>query len=153
MNVLDADQQVAFERYIQAGGGYAGVHAAADTEYDLPWYNRLVGAYFHSHPRNQKAVINVVDKNHPSTSFLPDKWERYDEWYNFKSIQPGLKVVATLDESSYEGGTNGDFHPIAWYHEFDGGRAFYTGGGHTRESFSEPLFRRQTGRASCRERV
>lgn len=142
MNVLDAEQQTAFERYIQAGGGYVGIHAATDTEYDWPWYNKLVGAYFLSHPRNQNAVINVVDKNHPSTSFLPDKWQRFDEWYNYKNIQPGLKVLATLDESSYEGGTNGDFHPIAWYHEFDGGRAFYTGGGHTRESFSEPLFLR-----------
>src|SRR5215217_5658703 len=103
MNVLNADQQVQFERYIQAGGGYAGVHAAADTEYDWPWYNKLVGAYFKSHPKQQKAVINVTDKTHMSTSFLPDRWERFDEWYNYKDINPDIKVLALLDETTYEG--------------------------------------------------
>jgi cytochrome c len=143
MNVLNADQQVQFERYIEAGGGYAGVHAAADTEYDWPWYNKLVGAYFKSHPGNpnvRKATVDVVDNSHISTQGLPKRWERTDEWYNYKSIQGDLKVLAKLDETSYEGGENGNNHPIAWYHEFDGGRAFYTGGGHTDESFSEPLF-------------
>lgn len=143
MNVLNADQQVQFERYIEAGGGYAGVHAAADTEYDWPWYNKLVGAYFKSHPGNpnvRKATIDVNDTTHISTKGLPKRWERTDEWYNYKSIQDDIKVLARLDETSYEGGENGDNHPIAWYHEFDGGRAFYTGGGHTDESFSEPLF-------------
>lgn len=139
-DVLNEAQQKAFTHFIQSGGGYVGVHAAADTEYDWPWYNKLVGAYFLSHPKQQKAVILVTDKNHPSTSFLPDRWERFDEWYNYKSIQPDIKVLALLDESSYEGGKNGDHHPIAWYHSFDGGRAFYTGLGHTKESYSEPLF-------------
>ncbi|HEU4902692.1 MAG TPA: ThuA domain-containing protein, partial [Flavisolibacter sp.] len=142
-DVLNADQQVAFQRFIQAGGGFAGVHAAADTEYDWPWYNKLVGAYFLSHPRQQKAVIEVKDKSHISTSFLPDRWERFDEWYNYKSILPDLHVLATLDEKSYEGGQNGDNHPIAWYHEVDGGRAFYTGLGHTKESYTtDTLFLR-----------
>ena len=141
--MLNADQQVQFERYIQAGGGYVGIHAAADTEYDWPWYNRLVGAYFLSHPNNsnvRKATIEVLDSTHISTTGLPKRWERTDEWYNYKNIQSDLKVLANLDEETYEGGENGDNHPIAWYHEFDGGRAFYTGGGHTDESFSEPLF-------------
>jgi len=139
-DVLNEAQQKAFEHFIEAGGGYVGIHAAADTEYDWPWYNKLAGAYFLSHPKQQKAVILVKDKSHKSTSFLPDRWERFDEWYNYKSIQPDIKVLALLDESSYEGGKNGAYHPIAWYHSFDGGRAFYTGGGHTAESFSEPLF-------------
>lgn len=140
MNVLNGAQQVAFERYIQAGGGYVGIHAAADTEYDWPWYNRLVGAYFLSHPKQQNAVIEVKDKSHISTSFLPDRWERWDEWYNYKSIYPGIKVLANLDETSYEGGANGSNHPIIWYHDFDGGRSWYTGLGHTDESYKEPLF-------------
>lgn len=143
LNVLNADQQVAFERYIEAGGNFVGIHSAADTEYDWPWYNKLVGAYFSSHPGNpnvRKAIVSVVDTTHISTKGLPKRWERTDEWYNYKNIQPDLKVLAFLDEDSYEGGTNGDYHPIAWYHEFDGGRAFYTGGGHTDESYSEPLF-------------
>lgn len=102
----------------------------------------MVGAYFESHPKQQKATINIIDKNHPSTSFLPDKWERFDEWYNFKSVQPDLKILANLDETTYEGGKMGDSHPFVWYHEFDGGRAFYTGGGHTKESYSDTLFLR-----------
>lgn len=143
LNVLDPDQQVVFERYIQSGGGYAGIHAAADTEYKWPWYNRLVGAYFASHPNNPNvrlATVEVIDTTFTAMKGLPTRWERKDEWYNYKNIQPDLHVLAKLDEESYEGGTNGDNHPIAWYHDFDGGRAFYTGGGHTNESFSEPLF-------------
>ncbi|MEO6150059.1 MAG: ThuA domain-containing protein, partial [Mucilaginibacter sp.] len=143
LNILNSDQQVAFERYIQAGGGFVGIHAAADTEYDWPWYNKLVGAYFKSHPafpNVRKATVNIPDTTNIATKGLPAKWERTDEWYNYKNIQPDIKVLAWLDEDSYEGGDNGDEHPIAWYHEFDGGRAFYTGGGHTDETYSEPLF-------------
>lgn len=142
-NVLNAQQQAAFERYIQAGGGYLGIHSAADTEYEWPWYNKLMGAHFANHPLNpgeRKAVIQVTDKNHPATASLPDTWERTDEWYSYRSFYPGLKVLAYLDENTYDNGTNGANHPIAWYHNFDGGRAFYTGLGHTPESYSEPLF-------------
>ncbi|GAB3993414.1 hypothetical protein GCM10028807_28570 [Spirosoma daeguense] len=139
-NVLDDAQQAAFERYIQAGGGFAGIHAAADTEYDWPWYNKLVGAYFLHHPKQQNAEIEIVDKNHPSTKMLPDRWKRWDEWYSYKSIQPELKVLGKLDEKTYEGGKNGDNHPFIWHHDFDGGKAFYTGGGHTDESYADPLF-------------
>ncbi len=142
-NVLNGEQQAAFERYIQAGGGFAGVHAAADTEYGWPWYGKLVGAWFDSHPNNpnvRKATVDVTDKNHLASKDLPGRWERTDEWYNYKSIYSDLKVLAYLDESSYQGGINGSNHPIAWYHQYDGGRAFYTGMGHTDESYSEPLF-------------
>ena len=139
-NVLDDAQQAAFERYIQAGGGFVGIHAAADTEYDWPWYNQLVGAWFLSHPKQQNAEIDIIDKNHPATKMLPDVWKRWDEWYSYKSIQPDLKVLGKLDEKTYEGGKNGDNHPFIWYHDFDGGKAFYTGGGHTDESYADPLF-------------
>lgn len=142
-DVLNKQQQNDFERFIQAGGGFIGVHAAADTEYDWPWYGRLVGGYFESHPNNpnvRTAMFNVIDKGHPATDSLPDTWERTDEFYNYKNIQEDLNVLVTIDESTYEGGTNGDFHPMSWYKEFDGGRMFYTGMGHTDESYSEPLF-------------
>lgn len=144
-DVLNGEQQAAMEQYIRSGGGFVGVHAAADTEYDWPWYNKLVGAYFKSHPGNpnvRKAVINVINKEHPATKDLPDKWERTDEWYNYKDINPDIKVLARLDENSYEGGENGENHPIIWYHEYEGGRAFYTGGGHTKESYLDPVFLR-----------
>ncbi len=139
-NVLNDEQQLAFQKYIQSGHGFVGVHSATDTEYDWPWYNQLVGAYFKSHPKQQEAVINVVDATNISTQHLPAKWKRFDEWYNFKSIQNGLHVLLTIDEKSYTGGENGDVHPMAWYHDFDGGRAFYTALGHTDESYLDPLY-------------
>jgi cytochrome c len=142
-DVLNQEQQNDFERFIQAGGGYVGIHAATDTEYDWPWYGKLAGAYFESHPNNpnvKEGEFFVVDKNHAATDSLPERFKRSDEFYSFKKINPDIKVLVRIDESTYSGGTNGDDHPMAWYQEFDGGRAFYTGMGHTSESFSEPLF-------------
>jgi cytochrome c len=144
-DVLDPAQQDDFERYIQAGGGYVGIHSATDTEYEWPWYGRLAGAYFSGHPNNpnvRKGTFRVLDKSHVSTQGFPDRWEREDEFYNFKSIDPTIRVLVDIDEKSYEGGTNGDRHPMSWYHDFDGGRAWYTNMGHTEATFSEPLFLR-----------
>lgn len=145
MDVLGPDQEQAFKNYINNGGNYMGIHAASDTEYGWPWYGKLVGAYFTSHPNNpnvREAKMNVVNRKHLSTAHLKDTWVRNDEWYNYENINPDLEVLIYLDETSYEGGTNGDNHPIAWYHEFDGGRVFYTGGGHTKESYDEPDFQK-----------
>lgn len=140
-DVLDETQQAAFERYIRAGNGYVGLHSASDTEYSWPWYGQLVGAYFASHPAIQAATIRVEDRAHPSTTALPDPWPRTDEWYNFQSNpRSRVRVLARLDETSYTGGTMGADHPIAWCQAYDGGRAWYTGGGHTSESYAEPLF-------------
>ena len=141
-DILDASQEAAFESYIRGGGAWFGVHAAADTEYDWPFYGKLVGAYFKSHPAIQAADVRVEVSNHPSTRMLPGLWRRTDEWYTYRlSPREGVTVLASLDEDSFTGGgMNGD-HPIAWCHEFEGGRALYTGGGHTRESYVEPKFR------------
>lgn len=141
-NVLNEKQQNAFETYMKKGGNYFGIHAAADTEFNWPWYGKLVGAYFVSHPKVQEAKIRVEKANHPSVAHLPQVWIRKDEWYNFKNINPRIIVLLSLDESSYQGGKNGKKHPIAWYHKLDGGgTAIYTGGGHTVQSYSEPAFR------------
>ncbi len=141
-NVLDAYQQASFERYIQAGGGFVGIHAAADCEYGWPWYGKLVGAYFKSHPKIQNAKLQVVDRTHASTKHLPEIWERSDEWYNFRKSpsDSDVNVLIRIDEKSYEGGQNGDDHPMAWYHDFDGGRAFYTEFGHTDESYADEAY-------------
>jgi cytochrome c len=140
---LNADQQTAFEGYIRSGGGFAGIHAASDTEYDWPWYGQLVGAYFESHPANQNATVKVSDATHPSTAGLPRRWQRFDEWYSFRTNPRGkVHVLATLDESTYTGGVDGADHPTAWCQTFDGGRSWYTGGGHTDESYAEPDFRK-----------
>lgn len=139
-DILNNNQQSAFEAFIQDGGGFVGIHSATDTEYEWTWYGSLVGAYFDGHPQIQEATIEVLNSEHSSTDHLPEHWNVKDEWYNFRDIQPHINVLANLDESTYEGGENGVRHPIAWYHEFDGGRVFYTGRGHTDESFSEPMF-------------
>ncbi len=143
-DVFNSRQEAAFERYIQAGGGYMGIHAATDCEYDWRWYERLAGAHFLDHPgindtfpNIQEAVLNVVDQTNGSTLHLPKEWKRTDEYYSFKNIAKDLHVLITIDEKTYHGGKNGDNHPIAWYHDYDGGRAFYTELGHTKESFSE----------------
>lgn len=140
-DVLNDDQQKAFERYIESGKGFVGVHAATDTEYDWPWYNKLVGAYFKIHPKQQDAVLNVVDTSFIATKGLPRVWKRFDEWYNFKDTHwDDVHVLITIDETSYTGGENGSFHPMSWYHSYDGGRAFYTELGHTDESYADPLY-------------
>src|SRR5262249_54622792 len=141
-DVLDNEQQAAFERYLRNGGGFVGVHSATDTEYDWAWYGGLVGAYFQSHPMIQPAKIVVEDGSHPSTTTLPVEWRRTDEWYNFRSNPRGrVKVLATLDETTYSGGAMGADHPIAWCQLYDGGRAWCTAGGHTRGRYAEPLVR------------
>ena len=141
-DVLDAAQQTAFESWFRAGGGWLGVHAAADTEYDWPFYAELVGAYFKSHPRIQPATVVVEDSEHPSTRMLPGLWRRQDEWYTYRmNPRPHVKVLATVDEATFEGGGMSGDHPIAWCHESLGGRSLYTGGGHTIESYVEPAFR------------
>lgn len=156
-DVLDEGQQQAFEAWFRAGGGFLGVHSAADTEYDWPWYGRLVGAWFKSHPAIQPARLIIADPTHPATAHMAaaepgggtSVWTRTDEWYDFRAAPaPEVRRLLRLDPASYEGGSIGDDrtaereHPIAWCHEFDGGRAIYTGGGHTEASYAEPEFRR-----------
>ncbi|WP_405687779.1 ThuA domain-containing protein [Streptomyces sp. NBC_01387] len=141
-DVLDADQQKAFENYITTGGGYLGVHAAADTEYDWPFYGGLVGAYFDSHPQIQPVTVRVEDRTNPATAHLGDSWERTDELYNYRTNpRKQTHVLATLDETTYTGGTMKGDHPIAWCQTYQGGRSFYTGLGHTKESYADPAFR------------
>lgn len=139
-DVLNDEQQAEFQKYIRAGKGFVGIHAATDTEFDWPWYGQLAGAYFSDHPKVQQAVLQVTGPTNDFTKHLPAKWTKTDEWYNFKYISDKLNVLLTLDESSYAGGKNGSAHPMSWYQEFDGGRAFTTALGHTDESYTDPLF-------------
>ncbi len=141
-DVLDGAQQSAMERFIRAGGGFVGIHSASDTEYDWPWYGQLVGAYFKSHPPLQQASVIVEDPNHPASASLPSPWTRVDEWYAFRSNpREQVHVLLRVDEASYDPGESamGADHPIAWCHEYDGGRACYSALGHREESYAEPL--------------
>ena len=163
-DVLTDPQQAAFERYIQAGGGYVGIHAAADSEYGWPWYGQLVSGYFRDHPNGTPtATVVVEDATKSSTSHLPARWSRVDEWYNYQTItnpvvngttaagtdvsprtQTPIHVLLTMDEATYteSDGSDGvnDDHPIAWCKLYDGGRMFYTGLAHTEASFVEANF-------------
>ncbi|WP_435190653.1 ThuA domain-containing protein [Streptomyces sp. bgisy126] len=142
-DVLNAGQQTAFEQYVRSGGGYVGIHAAADTEYDWPFYEGLAGALFHSHPAIQPATVKIEDRAHDATAHLGATWQRTDEWYNYRTNpRATARVLASLDESSYSGGNMSGDHPIAWCKGYEGGRAFYTGGGHTDESYADAAFRR-----------
>ncbi|CAG6391284.1 ThuA domain-containing protein [Streptomyces cocklensis] len=131
----------AFQRYIEKGGGYVGVHAASDSGYSWSWYGNLVGAYFKQHPAIQAATVNIEDHAHPSTTGLPNSYTHTDEWYDFQTNpRSTVHVLASVDDNSYTGSTMGADHPTTWCHNFDGGRAWYTGMGHTTESYTEPNF-------------
>ncbi|MEZ0607207.1 ThuA domain-containing protein [Fibrella sp. WM1] len=142
-DVLDDVQQAAFERYIQSGGGYVGIHAATDTEYGWAWYNKLAGAQFASHPGNpnvQEGEAYAVNKNHASMFGFPDRWKIKDEFYDFKNFNKAVNVLVKIDEKTYKDGKMGDDHPMSWYHDYDGGKAFYTNFGHPDETFTNPVF-------------
>ena len=153
-DVLDDTQQAAFERYIRAGGGYAGIHAASDTEYDWAWYGGLVGAYFRDHPGSvnpqfQVATVKVIGRGTAATQSLPRRWQREEEWYNFRTNpRDAVRVLAEVDERTYDprgysqpGGSPGmgEHHPVTWCHPYDGGRAFYTAMGHKAEYYNDQL--------------
>jgi type 1 glutamine amidotransferase len=137
-DILDADQRAAFERYIQAGGGYVGTHSASGSEYDWEWYGGLVGSFFKSHPANANVTVQVSDQVHPSTAGLPQLWQRYEEPYDFVASPRGnVHVLANLDAASYPGDTMGADHPISWCQNYDGGRSWYTGLGHFAEAYTD----------------
>ncbi|WP_336922020.1 ThuA domain-containing protein [Aquipuribacter sp. SD81] len=143
--LLDSAELEAFQGYIRDGGGFAGIHAATDSMHTIPWYSQLTGggARFVGHPAQQTAVQDVVDQTHPSTEHLDSTWTRFDEWYNFNvSPSPYVRVLTNIDESTYNPGRTamGEDHPLAWCHNFEGARSWYTAGGHTEASYVEPAF-------------
>ncbi len=143
-DVLDAAQQAAMESFVRAGGGYVGVHAAADTEYDWPWYGELMGAWFKSHPPGLQTTRVVFEHDGVPVGAA---WTVTDEIYNYRSNpRNAVRVTATVDERDYQGGTMGADHPIAWCHSYDGGRAWYTGLGHDAKLYADPQFEAQLRR-------
>ena len=140
-DILNLKQQEVMEEFIKEGKGFVGIHSATDTEYDWDWYGGLVGAYFKSHPiGTAKAKINTIISEHISTKHLEREWEIRDEWYNFYNINPNINILLNLDETSYMGGKHGQNHPITWFHEYSGGRSFYTGLGHLVGTYSDERF-------------
>ena len=139
-DILSEDEQVVMEKFIQSGKGFVGIHSASDTEYEWKWYGDLVGAYFKSHPEGTTNAKILKIENGRFSKHLSPVWQVEDEWYNFNYTNANINVVLELDERSYYGGENGDYHPITWYHAFDGGRSFYTGLGHLKEVYSNKMF-------------
>jgi cytochrome c len=148
-DVLDVAQQDALEDFVRAGGGWVGVHSAADTEYDWPFYGELLGngAWFRSHPPGTSSATLIVEptaRDHPSTAHLPATFSWEDEWYAFRR-HPGddVTILLRLDESTYDAGDSsmGSDHPISWARAVDEGRAWYTGVGHRPELFADPSYR------------
>ncbi len=139
-NILDSVQQESLEKHVRAGKGFVGIHSAADTEYDWPWYAGLIGAQFASHPDIIQATVMKIDTHHLANKNLPDRWMRTDEWYNFKQVPANATVLLSVDETTYQGGAHGANHPVSWYKTYDGGRSFYTAMGHTVESYQDTLF-------------
>jgi type 1 glutamine amidotransferase len=140
-DVLDAAQQKAMQDFVDGGGGFMGVHSAADTEYDWPWYGQLVGAYFHSHPPGMQTTRVRFDRD--GIAEQGREWKVTDEIYNYRdNPRKNVQVIATVDESDYTGGTMGDDHPIAWCRASAKGRAWYTGLGHDPGLYADPVFLR-----------
>lgn len=149
-DVLDEEQEAAMERFIQDGNGYVGIHSASDTEYDWDWYTQMVGRTFHIHPAIQTAEMEVLDHDFPGMERMPERFWWTDEFYEFGAERiDSLNYILAIDEDTYDpsadwgevkGEGMGDFHPMAWYHEYDGGRAFYTALGHQPATYRDSLF-------------
>ncbi len=139
---LTPGQQAAFEDYFFDGGGFVGIHSAIETEPDWGFLTDIIGTRANGSSPVTEATIKVADRVHVASESLPEYWERTDQWYNFTSNVRGKQhVLATVDESTYAGGTMGFDHPITWCQDYKGGRSFYTAGGDTVGSFAEPEFR------------
>lgn len=136
--VLAPEQQQALEEFVRRGGGFVGVHSAADTAHEWPWYGQLVGTYFEGHPPGlQSTQVQPERDGRPAGA----PWPIRDELYNYRSNPRGqVEVLATVNEAAYEGGTMGKDHPITWCHAFDGGRSWYTGLGHDDAVYADPHF-------------
>ncbi|WP_143959701.1 ThuA domain-containing protein [Litoribacter populi] len=139
--IFRENHQEGFKKFVRDGKGVVGIHSATDTSYEWDWYNKLIGAQFASHPEIQTAKVKTKNNNHSSTLHLPDEWLWTDEWYNFKNFNKDVHVILEVDPNSYDTGDQDiNYHPIAWYHEFDGGRVFYTALGHVNHAYQDPMF-------------
>lgn len=150
-DVFDTDaQRLAFRHYIEAGGGFVGVHSVIGTERNWTWFKQMLGGTFAWHPKYQNYRVNVIDPHHPSVQGLPPVWEREDECYFEKEMYPGIHVVMAHDLTSLSpdeadkirayAGSYGTLYPAAWYHDFDGGHTWCTTLGHDKKDYTDPTF-------------
>jgi type 1 glutamine amidotransferase/predicted dehydrogenase len=139
-DIFDADQEAAFQRYIRAGGGSVGVHSATGIERNWKWFSEMMGATFVWHTPQQNAIIDVTNSKHPSTKHMPKRWKHWDEIYYFGKPNPKLTVLLSLDTTTFKSERHTKNYPFSWCQEFEGGRSFYTAGGHNVADFSDQVF-------------
>jgi type 1 glutamine amidotransferase len=153
-DVFDNDRQrLAFRRYIEAGGGFVGVHSVTGTERNWKWFKMMLGGTFAYHPKFQKFRVKVINSAHPSMRGMPAVWEKEDECYFEKELYPGPQVLMAHDLTSLDTsdstqrnniikntGTFGDLYPAVWSYHFDGGHTWCTVLGHDKKDYSNPLY-------------
>lgn len=146
---FDTDKQrKAFQKYIQNGGGFVGIHSASGSERNWPWFWAMLGGKFFRHPPFQSFNIVKIDPDHPSAKAVPQYWEREDECYYIKELNPDIRIVLAADLTSinddqkdeYPGNIFGKYFPVTWYHHFDGGHQWYTSLGHAQKHYEDPVF-------------
>lgn len=150
-DVFETDaQRLVFRKYIESGGGFVGLHSVTGTERKWQWFKWMVGGTFSWHAPSQKFTVQKFDKNNSSMEGIPDRWERTDECYFAKELFPGIKVLMAHDLSTlrasdtanvrkFAGGYT-EFFPSVWYHEFDGGLAWFTALGHNKTDYQDPVY-------------
>lgn len=154
-DVFDTEaQRIAFRRYIQAGGGFVGLHSVIGTERNWRWFKMMLGGSFVWHPKFQPLEIRVIDKQHPSVAGFQSVWKKQDECYFMKELYPGVNVVMAHDLSAMKPNEKdaekikelaqhfGDYYPAVWHHRFDGGTIWITTLGHNKSDYEDPTYLR-----------
>ena len=153
-DVFDTDaQRLVFRHYIEAGGGFVGIHSVTGTERNWKWFKSMIGGTFAWHAKFQKFKVKVLDAAHPSMKSLPKEWEKEDEFYFAKELYPGTKAILALDITSLDttdtaqralilknAGAFSELYPGAWTHDFDGGHTWFTTLGHNKNDYADPLY-------------
>jgi type 1 glutamine amidotransferase len=153
-DVFDTDaQRLVFRHYIEAGGGFVGIHSVTGTERNWKWFKSMIGGTFAWHAKFQKFKVKVLDAAHPSMKGLPKEWEKEDEFYFAKELYPGTKAILALDITSLDttdtaqralilrnAGAFSELYPGAWTHDFDGGHTWFTTLGHNKNDYADPLY-------------
>lgn len=152
-DVFDTDaQRLAFRRYIEAGGGFVGLHSAIGTERNWKWFKMMLGGSFAWHPKFQPLQIKAIDKDHPSIAGVPTLWTKEDECYFMKEMYPGIRVLMVHDLNALKGNEAdmakvkdlsvqfADYYPAVWYQDFDGGTVWITTLGHNEKDYEDPVY-------------
>jgi type 1 glutamine amidotransferase len=150
-DILSEAQEEVFRRWLEAGGGWVGIHSAGDGSHaEWAWYQEnLIGGLFTAHimgPQTQEARVVVEDRSHPATQGLPAEFVHAEEWYSWDASArtKGFDVLLRVDESSYDptqrfAGRENDLrmgdHPIAWWRCIGRGRVLYSAMGHWAASY------------------